>query len=75
MDYKSNLYSLDWKEVIDLPVIELEKDMVKIIKNGQLLSKDIFSENEKYVISINNRIVSVYEPFNEKYFKPDKVLI
>jgi len=75
MDYKSNLHSIDWREVIDLPVIELEKDMVKIIKNGQLLSKDIFSENEKYVISINNRIVSVYEPFNEKYFKPDKVLI
>ena len=75
MDYKSNLHSIDWKEVIDLPVIELEQDMLKIIKNGQLLSNDIFSKKEKYVISINNHIVSVYEPFNEKYFKPDKVLI
>ena len=49
--------------------------MLKIIKNGQLLSNDIFSEKRKYVISIDNDIVSIYEPFNEKYFKPDKVLI
>ncbi len=75
MDYKSNLHSLDWREVIELPVIELEQDMLKIIKNGQLLSSDIFSQKEKYVISIDDDIVSIYEPFNEKYFKPDKVLI
>ena len=75
VDYKSNLHSLDWREVIELPVIELEQDMLKIIKNGQLLSNDIFSEKKKYVISIDNDIVSIYEPFNEKYFKPDKVLI
>lgn len=75
VDYKSNLHSLDWREVIELPVIELKQDMLKIIKNGQLLSNDIFSEKEKYVISIDDDIVSIYEPFNEKYFKPDKVLI
>jgi len=75
MDYKTNLYSLDWKEVINLPIVELDKDMFDVIKNGQLLTNDLFINKEKYILSINNEIAAIYKPFNENNFKPDKVLI
>lgn len=75
MDYETNLHKLDWREVIDLPIVELDQDMIDVIKNGQLLSNDIFMNKEKYILSINNDISAIYKPFNENNFKPDKVLI
>ena len=75
INYKSNLHSLNWKEVIDLPVLDLNQDMLETIQHGQLILSSMFSKKNKYIVSINNDIVAVYEPFNEKYFKPDKVLI
>jgi tRNA pseudouridine55 synthase len=75
INYKSNLHSLNWKEVIDLPVLDLNQDMLKTIQHGQLILSSMFSKKNKYVVSINNDIVAVYEPFSDKYFKPDKVLI
>ena len=75
MDYETNLHKLDWREVIDLPIVELDQDMIDIVKNGQLLSNEIFINSEKYILSINNDISAIYTPFNENNFKPDKVLI
>jgi len=75
MDYKYKLQSLDWKEVIDLPILEINQEMLKPVQNGQLILSSMFSKQEKYILSINNDIVAIYKPFNEKYFKPDKVLL
>jgi len=75
MDYKSNLQSLDWKEVINLPILEINQELLKSVQHGQLILSSMFSNKEKYILSINNDVVAIYKPFNEKYFKPDKVLL
>lgn len=75
MDYKSNLQSLDWKEVINLPILEINQELLKSVQHGQLILSSMFSNKEKYILSINNDAVAIYKPFNEKYFKPDKVLL
>ena len=75
MDYKSNLQSLDWKEVINLPILEINQEVLKSVQHGQLFLSSMFSNQEKYILSINNDAVAIYKPFNEKYFKPDKVLL
>ena len=75
MDYKSNLQSLDWKEVINLPILEINQEVLKSVQHGQLILSSMFSNQEKYILSINNYAVAIYKPFNEKYFKPDKVLL
>ena len=75
MDYKSNLRSLDWKEVINLPILEINQELLKSVQHGQLILSSMFSNQEKYILSINNDVVAIYKPFNEKYFKPDKVLL
>ena len=75
MDYKSNLQSLDWKEVINLPILEINQEVLKSVQHGQLILSSMFSNQEKYILSINNDVVAIYKPFNEKYFKPDKVLL
>ena len=75
MDYKSNFQSLDWKEVINLPILEINQEVLKSVQHGQLILSSMFSNKEKYILSINNDAVAIYKPFNEKYFKPDKVLL
>lgn len=75
IDYKSNLQSLDWKEVINLPILEINQELLKSVQHGQLILSSMFSHQEKYILSINNDVVAIYKPFNEKYFKPDKVLL
>ncbi len=74
MNYNSELISLDWTEVLNLPKIEVDVEMYETIKNGQLLPRKMFSDEENYIISIENNIVAIYEPFNEKYYKPEKVI-
>ena len=75
LDHNSSIMSLDWAEVINLPKIDLDVEMIETIRNGQLLPRNMFSNEENYIISIENNIVAIYKPFNEKYYKPDKVLV
>ena len=75
IDYNSKIISLDWAEVINLPKIELDVEMNEAIKNGQLLPRTMFSNEENYIISVENNIVAIYKPFNDKYYKPEKVLL
>ena len=75
INHNSKIMSLDWAEVINLPKIELDVEMNETIKNGQLLPRKMFSNEENYIISIENNIVAIYTPFNEKYYKPEKVLV
>ena len=75
LNYNSKLMTLDWTEVINLPKIELDVEKYETIKNGQLLPRKMFSNEENYIISIENNIVAIYIPFNEEYYKPEKVLV
>ena len=67
--------SLDWTEVINLPKIELDIERYKTIKNGQLLPRKMFSNEESCIISIDKNIVAIYKPFNENYYKPEKLVV
>ena len=75
INHNTKIMSLDWAEIINLPKIELDVDMHETIKNGQLLPRNMFSNEENYIISIESNIVAIYKPFNEKYYKPEKVLL
>jgi tRNA pseudouridine55 synthase len=75
LNYNSKIKSIDWEEIINLPKIELDIEMNETIKNGQLLPRNMFSKEENYIISIENNIVAIYKPFNEKHYKPEKVLV
>ena len=62
MDYKSNLQSLDWKEVINLPILEINQEVLKSVQHGQLILSSMFSNQEKYILSINNDAVAILPP-------------
>ena len=66
---------INWESLLDLPFIDLDKESNLLIKNGQFLSNDLFEEKTKHIVTIENEIKAIYEPFNDKYFKPDKVII
>ena len=75
LNYNSKIMSLDWTEVINLPKIELDIERYKTIKNGPLLPRKMFSNEESCIISIDKNIVAIYKPFNENYYKPEKVVV
>jgi len=62
-------------EIINLPILEINKSELNNIKNGDLINKAKFSNEEIYIIKYKKQIVATYKPFNEQYFKPDKVII
>tara|TARA_B100001173_G_scaffold288111_1_gene276987 strand:+ start:9004 stop:9879 length:876 start_codon:yes stop_codon:yes gene_type:complete len=72
---EDNISPLNWSEVIELPSIVLEDDKEKHIQNGQLLDRKLFNNSKKHIVIIDNQLKAVYEPFNNKYFKPDKVIV
>ena len=67
--------ALSWSEVLNLPSIVLGSNKEIHISNGQLLEKKYFKTSTKHLIVIDNQLKAVYEPFDEKYFKPDKVIV
>jgi hypothetical protein len=40
-----------------------------------LLDNNLFEEKNLTIMEYNKQIAALYTPFNENYFKPEKVLI
>ena len=45
------------------------------ILHGELLDKNMFSEDKLTIMEHEGKITALYTPFNKSYFKPEKVLI
>ena len=67
--------SISSDEIIDLPVINVKEKDLDNIKNGELMSNNIFKTKEIYILKYEGNVVATYKPFNEEYFKPDKVIL
>lgn len=67
--------AINWSDVLDLPSIVLESNKENYIRNGQLLENKYFQTRAKHLIIIDDQLKAVYEPFNDKFFKPDKVIV
>ena len=72
---EDEISEISWSEILDMPSVVFDVDQENNIRNGQLLEKKFFKSNSKHIVIINNQLKAVYEPFNENYFKPDKVIV
>ena len=61
--------------MFDIPIISVQDDVLKDIKNGNFLKSSLFGSDGQHIIENKNSIVAIYEPYNENKFKPQKVLI
>ena len=75
LDPKTTPVPLSQNEIIDLPILKVNKNNLINIKNGELMKNDLFKTKETYILEYDGYVVATYVPFNEKYFKPDKVII
>ncbi len=75
LDPKTTPEPLSQNEIIDLPILKVNKNDLINIKNGELMKNDLFKTKETYILEYDGYVVATYVPFNEKYFKPDKVII
>ena len=75
LDPKTTPDPLSQNEIIDLPILKVNKNDLINIKNGELMKNDLFKTKETYILEYDGYVVAIYVPFNEKYFKPDKVII
>ena len=75
LNSKTSPHPISQNEIIDLPILKVkEKDLINI-KNGELMNNELFKTKETYILEYKDIVVATYVPFNEKYFKPDKVII
>ncbi len=75
LDSKTTPDPVSQNEIIDLPTLKVNKNDLINIKNGELMKNDLFKTKETYILEYDGYVVATYVPFNEKYFKPDKVII
>ena len=75
LDPKTTPNPLSQNEIIDLPILKVNENDLINIKNGELMNNDLFKTKETYILEYEGNVVATYVPFNEKYFKPDKVII
>ena len=75
LDPKTTPNPLSQNEILELPILNVkEKDLINI-KNGELMNNNLFKTKETYILEYDGHVVATYVPFNETYFKPDKVII
>ncbi len=75
LDAKTDPNPVSSNEIIDLPIIKVKKEELINIKNGELMKKSLFKTKDTYIVLYEDNIVATYKPFNEQFFKPDKVII
>ena len=75
LDSKTEPNPVSSNEIIDLPIIKVKKEDLINIKNGELMKNSLFKTKDTYIVLYEENVVATYKPFNEKFFKPDKVII
>ena len=61
--------------MLDLPIMQIDETEYGKILHGELLDKNMFSEDKLTIMEHEGKIAALYTPFNKSYFKPEKVLI
>ena len=76
-DYdKFELLAYECNKLINITNVEIDNTNIKTIKNGGFLPSSLFPKQEEcFIVTIDNRIVALYEEYDEMYYKPRKVLI
>ena len=70
------LYSCEYKKLINMRNIDIDIANINIIKNGGFLESSKFPDKEEsYLVTNNNKVVAIYERFDDNYYKPRNVLI
>lgn len=74
-DIKNGKYKvLDIIDVLDLPVIKVDSDMEKRIRNGQVLKK-FFDSKKVLVVNEDEEVIAIYEDKDEFNVKPYRMFV
>ena len=74
-DIKSGKYKvLDIKDVVNLPVVKVNSDMEKRIRNGQVLKK-FFDSDRVLIMNNNDEVLAIYEKKDINNVKPYRMFI
>ena len=71
---KDNYKILDVKEVIDLPIIKVDLELEKRIRNGQVLKK-FFDEEKVMILNDKDELLAIYQQKDETYVKPYRMFL
>ena len=66
---KDNYKILDIKEVIDLPIIKVDLELEKRIRNGQVLKK-FFDEEKVMILNSKDELIAIYQQKDATHVKP-----
>ncbi len=72
-DYE--LKPIAYNKILNMDSIQVEDKELNNISNGNFLTADYFSKNEECLVTHKNKVIAVYEKFNDFNYKPVKVLI
>jgi len=66
---------IHWSKVLDLPIVEIDDFTCEKILHGELLDANLFENKDITIMQHGDKIAALYTPFNDKFYKPEKVLL
>ena len=72
-DYQ--LEPIAYNKILNMDSIQVEDKELNNISNGNFLTAEYFPKNEECLVIHKNKVIAVYEKFNDFKYKPVKVLI
>ena len=66
---------IHWSKILDFPIVKIDKEMSEKILHGELLNSAVFDGSEMTIMEYSNQIAALYKPFNDNFYKPEKVLL
>ena len=66
---------IHWSKILDFPIVKIDKEMSEKILHGELLNSAVFDGTEMTIMEYSNQIAALYKPFNDNFYKPEKVLL
>ena len=58
-----------------MPIVEIDDLTCEKILHGELLDANLFENKDITIMQHEDKIAALYTPFNDKFYKPEKVLL
>ena len=71
----SQIKEVSYKEILSMKSIQVDEIDLEKIRNGNFIKSSFFNNKDNYLLIFNNKVVAVYEKYNQDLYKPTKVLL
>ena len=72
---ETQIKDISYKKILSMKSIEVDESYIETIRNGNFIKSDHFNNEDNCLVVCNNKVIAVYQKYNQDLYKPTKVLL